>query len=89
MTWSQDCLASLRLADNCPVNLGKWKVLPRQVLFLLESIPSGVRREEYIFYFQKKFVAIRQFFKPIIIIYVIIDKDYKKDPYQHSKIVKL
>ena len=45
----QDCLASLRSADNCPVDLGKWKVLPRQVLFLLESIPSGVRREEYIF----------------------------------------
>ena len=46
----QDCLASLRLADNCPVDLGKWKVLPRQVLFLLESVPSRLRREEYIFF---------------------------------------
>ena len=27
----QDCLASLRLADNCPVDLRKWKVVPWKV----------------------------------------------------------
>ena len=46
----QDCLASLRLVDNCPVDLGKQKVVPQKVLFLLFSILSLVTLEEYIFF---------------------------------------